>query len=94
MAQHTTVAVPAEVWTQLTNGDATAVTFQNRGGLDVYIAATTNTTAPTSLDTALVYGGGQGERGVDIADLFPGLAGADRLWAYSPAAARVFISHA
>lgn len=94
MAQHTVVRVRAGQWSQLTNADATNVTFQNRGPYEVYVAATTSAVEPTDTLTALRYEPGQGERKVAITDLFPGLAAADRLWAFCEAECEVFISHA
>lgn len=94
MAQNTTKAIAAATWTQLTDADITAITFQNIGGSFVLVKATTNTTAPTTSAGAIRYNPGQGERNVAMSDLFPGLSGADRLWAWSDAATLVVVSHA
>lgn len=94
MAQNTTIAIPAATWTQLTNADITAITFQNVGSNHIVIKATTDTSAPTSTDGGFRYNPGQGEKNVAMTDLFPGISGADRLWAYSPDGGSVVISHA
>jgi len=94
-ARNATVGVTKQTWTQLTDADVTSITFQNASGYDVLIKATTDTTAPTDQDDVLVYGPGLGERNSLMTDLFPGLTGADRVWAYcSAATASVFVSHA
>lgn len=94
MAQNTTIAVPAATWTQLTDADITSITFQNIGSNHIMIKATTDGTAPTDYAGAIRYNPGQGERNVALSDLFPGLAGRDRLWAYAPDATQVVVSHA
>jgi hypothetical protein len=100
MAQNTTLAIPAATWTELTDANVTAITFQNIGGSFVLVKATTDTTAPTTDAGAIRYNPGQGERNVAISDLFPGLSGAVRLWAWSDAPqpfkndTRVVVSHA
>lgn len=94
MAQNTTISVPAATWTQLTDADITSITFQNIGSSHVMIKATTDGTAPTNFAGALRYNPGQGERNVTLSDLFPGLAGRDRVWVYATDAAQVVVSHA
>lgn len=94
MAQNTTITVPARTWTQLTDADITAITFQNIGSSHVLIKATTDATAPTNFSGAIRYNPGQGERNVALSDLFPGLAGRDRVWAYAEDATPVVVSHA
>ena len=93
MAQNTTKAIPAAAWTQLTDADITSITFQNLGRDFILVKATTDTTAPTDASGALRYNPGQGERNVLLSDLFPGLSGADRLWAYSTQGTAVLVSH-
>lgn len=94
MAQNTSVDIPANTWTQLTDADITAITFQNVGGHNLFIKATTDTTAPTNTNGAAVYPPGTGERNVALSDLFPGLASRDRLWAFGTEGGRVMVSHA
>lgn len=94
MAQNTTITVPARTWTQLTDADITSITFQNIGSNYILIKATTDTTAPTTNAGAIRYNPGQGERNVALSDLFPGLAGRDRVWVYAEDATPVVVSHA
>ena len=94
MPQNTTVSVPSATWTQLTDADVNTITFQNISGYHVLIKATTSASAPTSIDGSIRYNPGQGERNVAMSDLFPGISGADRLWAYTTEQAEVFVSHA
>ena len=94
MAQNTTITVPAGAWTQLTDADITSITFQNIGSNHIMVKATTDGTAPTNYAGAIRYNPGQGERNVALSDLFPGLAGRDRLWAYATDATQIVVSHA
>lgn len=98
MARNTTVACPAKAWTQLTNADVTTITFQNRSAHDVLIAATSGAVAPTSDTDGLLYKSGQGEINVVVADLAPGVAGANRVYAMPVGLvagdAEVLVSHA
>lgn len=94
MPQNLTIAVPARTWTQLTDADIASITFQNVGSNHILIAATTDTTAPSSLSGALRYNPGQGERNVVLSDLFPGLPNRDRVWAWAEDVTPVVVSHA
>jgi hypothetical protein len=94
MARQTTVNVPPNAWTQITDADVTAITFQNVSGYAVRIRATNGTSAPTDQDGALTYAPGQGERNVLLADLSPGVASANRVWAFSELPVSVAVSHA
>lgn len=94
MPQNATKNVAAATWTQLTDSNISAVTFQNISGNFVLVKATVGATAPTNLDGAVRYNPGQGERNVALSDLFPGISGANRLYAYAQDGAAVVISHA
>jgi hypothetical protein len=93
MPLNTTLTIPASTWTQLTDADVTAITFQNVGGNHILIKATTDTTAPTNFLAAIRYNPGQGERNVSLADLFPGLSARDRIWAWADNTTQIFVSH-
>jgi hypothetical protein len=88
------VVSPADNWVELTTADVTRVTFQNVGISNAYIKATVGSVAPTSRAGALTYAGGQREEYALLSDLFPGVPGANRLWAYTDGATAVAISHA
>ena len=94
MAQNTTVNIPANTWTQITDANVAALTFQNISGNFVRVKGTAGTTAPTDLAGSLRYNPGQGERNVDLADLFPGVAGVNRLWVFATDGAQVVVSNA
>lgn len=94
MAQNTVVTLPAQTWTQLTDADVSAITFQNRSPYHIFIAGATDATAPTNFTGAIRYNPGQGERNVTLADLFLGLTSPDRVYAYCEHPAQVFVSHA
>lgn len=93
MAQNTTISVPADTWTQLTDADATNVTFTVLDGV-AYIKATVDATAPTTMAGSVKYTPAMpGERNVPILELFPGIAGV-RLWAFAHAPVNITVSHA
>ena len=94
MAQNTTTTIAAATWTQLTDADIARITFQNVGSNHVLIKATIGASTPTNATGAIRYNPGQGERNVLLADLFPGLTGANRVYAYSPDATQIVVSHA
>ena len=94
MAQNTTTTLPANTWTQLTNSDITSATFQNNSGNVIFITGTAGAVAPTSLIGAIRYNPGTGERNVAMTDLFPGVSGANRLYAIAVSGGHCFISHA
>lgn len=94
MARNTTITLTAGAWTQLTDADATNITFQNRGGTHMFVAGATDATPPTDFNGSIRYNPGQGERNVAIADLFLGLTTPDRLYAYADQGIDVFVSHA
>jgi len=85
-------------WTELTDNDITAATWQVQGAYDVRIQATASQVAPTSLEDGLIYGVKQTKQGEvssrTLAELFPGVVGV-RLYALSlGGSTKVFISHA
>ena len=92
MAQNTTIRLVAKTITQLTDANATNITFQAIDG-PVMVKATTNSTAPTDMLGGVRYNTGQGEDNKALLELFPGIVGV-RLWAYADNAANVLVSHA
>jgi len=94
MAQNTTITIPAETWTQLSDADIDSCTFQNVGLNYVLVKGATDATAPDSTDGALRYDPKQGEKNAFLVDLFPGIDGADRLYAFSPGGTEMVVSHA
>ena len=96
MPQHTNKAVNAASFTQLTDANVTAITFQNVSAMPVIITATVGeSTAPNPDAGGLTYAAGEGESNRSLADLFPGVPGANRVWARSiNGTQQVFVSHA
>lgn len=94
MAQNqTTVTCPVGQWTQLTNADVSAITFQVHKGF-VKIRFTTDTTEPADDAGGFIYGPMEGEKLSALSDLTT-LASADRVWARPCGkAAEVFVDHA
>ena len=94
MARTNVITIPKDTWTQLTNADATAVTFQVKRGT-VQIAAVAGAVEPTNFDKAIEYRRGQGEAAIPLASLAPGTAGANRIYAHpGPDSADIYFSHA
>lgn len=93
MGQNTTLSIAANTWTQLTDANVASITFQNVGSNFMLVKATSDDTAPTDTNGALRYNPGQGERNAFLSDLFPGITGV-RVWARSPDATQVVVSHA
>jgi len=98
MARHDTLTIPPQTWTQLTNADADAVRVQSRSG-QVFLQATAGATAPASAHSG--FGGALLFDYADtitaalvLADAFPGVTGANRLWAWCEGQCTLSVSHA
>jgi len=98
MAQNTNIVIPAETWTLLTDSDVTSITFQVLSQNLIYIKATVGATPPSDTTGAIVYNFTQGEANAALADLFLGVSGANRVYAYAINApsgvAKMMVSHA
>lgn len=94
MAQNTTLSITASTWTLLTDSNVSAITFQNVGSNHILIKGTSGATPPSNSTGAIRYNPGQGERNVSLADLFPGVSGANRIYAWAESATPVVVSHA
>jgi len=95
MAQNTTINCAPGEWTLLTDSNITMLTFQNRRGGDVLIAVTATPSPPSTLAAGVIYKAGEGEVGLDLALLQPGVTLGARVYAYAQGeAADVFVSHA
>lgn len=94
MPQNTTINTTANSWVQLTDANIAAITFQNVGSNHILIKGTVGAVTPTSTDGAIRYNPGQGERNALLVDLFPGLSGANRIYAYATDVVPVVVSHA
>jgi hypothetical protein len=89
------MTLPAGVWTQLTNANASAIRVQNQSGITVELQATNGGTAPSD---------NRGSIGLEaretlaadltLAQLWPGIVGANRIWAFAYTSVTVSVSHA
>lgn len=69
----------------LTLNDVTEVNFQNVGEVPVFVAGTVGSSAPP-VDGSVAYFSvvkQDGFQGVPLADIFKGLTGVNRLWAWT-----------
>jgi len=95
MARNDNVTIPRAVWTQLTNANATAIRVQSVSGSEMRLQATNGTTAPTTqVGTIALTGGAVLAADLTIAQLWPGVAGANRVWAFANTASVASVSHA
>lgn len=92
MPQNTTINVPSRTWTEITNANAANITFQV--GSRCLVKGTAGSVAPTDVNGAVRYPAGSGERNVSLAELWPGIAGVNRVWVYSYFPTSVMVSHA
>lgn len=95
MARKETISISAGSMTELTMSNVQSVTFQNHGPGVIELIASDGT-VPSGTTTGPRYFPRQGEANVALSDLFPGVAGAVRLFArtYKSESAEVFVSHA
>lgn len=84
--------VTARTWTEITDNDVTAITFQNLTPREIYVKVTTGA-APTGGPNGARYGAGEGEKNLSLADLALGVSSGDRVWVYAEAAGDVYVSH-
>lgn len=94
MAQNQqTIVLTDDAWTQLTNADATNITFQVLVG-EAFLRYTTDATTPTEAN-GVRYQEGQGEMNISLASL-TSLTGADRVWAKpaTPKRTVMYVDHA
>lgn len=100
MPRNQSIAVPPRgQFVELTNANITALTFLCEGPSAVRILAQEGATAPEAgdVESTIRFESGFGAQNVELADLFPGVAGANRVFATSDDATRgtrVFVSHA
>ncbi|NTT88393.1 hypothetical protein [Tabrizicola fusiformis] len=99
MPRSAIVNVPIRSWTELTAGDVAAIAVQCQSAYPVLLTATTGA-APAGVpdDTIATYVISPGQllpASVWLADLWPGVSGAKRVWAWSEGAgAACAVSHA
>ena len=97
MARNDNVEIPPAVWTQLTNANASAIRVQQVSGTSMILAlqATNGSTAPTTQVGVIVLTAGNVlAADMTIAQLWPGVDGANRVWAFANTASVASVSHA
>lgn len=97
-ARNADVTLIAGQWTELTDGDVTAIRVTNRGTAEPLLQATTGS-APTN-DSSGRAGSiplapfATLAADLTLAQLWPGVAGADRVFAWTDRACTLSVSHA
>lgn len=95
MTQNTTISLPAGTWTQVSDSNVTSIRVVNLGTEPIWLQATAGAVAPTSTAGALPLLPGQIlAADLTIAQLWPGVVNANRVYALSPNASRVSVSNA
>lgn len=92
MARHATVSIPAKTWTELTAGDAQVVTIELLEPGVMFLAPSTGG-APHNLEGVFQLKAEKGRSQVDLTEMFGGMEGATRLWAWSKTGTRACVSH-
>lgn len=95
MAQNNNISCTAQTWTLLTNSDVTALRAQNRGTLPCYLQGTVGANAPSNSDGAISLAPGDVlAADLTLAQLFPGVSGANRVYALCATTSVISVSHA
>lgn len=89
-----TVDIVAGSWTELTDTNVTSITFQNIGQSFILVKGTVDSSAPANASGAFRYNPGQGEVNMKLVDMFLGVPGANRLFAYCDSAGKAVVHHA
>jgi hypothetical protein len=94
MPRNDKVNLAPGVWALLTVSDVTAVRVVALAGYDVLLMATNGTTAPSDIDGGVPLPAGQIlAADMPLSALFPGVAGANRLWAFCNQNVSLSVSH-
>ncbi|MBJ2153657.1 hypothetical protein [Paracoccus sp. IB05] len=94
MPQHATLQIQPRAWTRVTSAAITALRLQNRGLEALEVQATAGTAEPVNAMGALSLGYQEAilpDR--PLAQLFPGVAGADHVWVWSASGGEISVSH-
>jgi hypothetical protein len=95
MPQNTTITCAAGTWTLLTDTNITALRVVNMGVEGVWLQATAGTTPPTTTDGALPLLPNQIlAADLELSQVFPGVAGANRVYALTAVETKLSVSHA
>lgn len=95
MARNETIVLTKGVWTQVTNANAAALRLTNLGQYTIQLKATNGAVAPADVSGAVPLRSGETlAADLTLAQLWPGVAGANRVYALSFEGASVSVSHA
>ena len=88
--------VGGTTWTELTDDDVTVISFQVRGDDYVLVEATTGTAPSAGSIVGYHYNAQMGAQSLALAELWPGVTGADRVFARTETgnSVVVMVSHA
>ena len=91
MARHETFTMPPRQWVELTNGDTSTLSMQNRGIHAIDVVGTVDSTKPTTKNGAYLCPSTDGLVAADLEKLFG--AGTKRAWGYSEYPTEVVVHH-
>ena len=96
MARNETLDLVAGAWTQATNANITAIRVHNFGDCGVLrMQATVGAVPPVSVSGSLPLDAGETlAADLTLAELWPGVVGANRLYLLAEKSGRVSVSHA
>lgn len=88
-------ACAGKVWTLLTDSAVTAIRVQNKSVQSIMLQATFGAVPPTVFDGSVMLFGKQTlAADLTLAQLWPGVTGADRVYAYVDNPVALSVSHA
>lgn len=82
----------AGAWTEITDGNASNITFIVKHGDAVLVQGMPSSTAPTTTTEGIPYQNGQGAENVSLAKLWG--SSAVRVFVYSPEGNVIYVDHA
>ena len=95
MPSNTTISLPPKTWTQITTADVIALRVQNQSGYDIRLMATAGAVAPASSAGSIMLRPYEAlAADLSLSYLWPGVAGANRVYAICETGAEVSVSHA
>ena len=95
MARNVNLAIPANTWVELSNADVTEMRVQNLRLADVLLQASVGSVEPADNNGCIVLPAGSiWTPELTVAEIWPGLAGANRVWAFSSTDTVLSVSHA
>ena len=94
MPRDTVLDLTAGQWVQLTAGDVTAMRVQNQTQGFLELTATTGAAPAGAFAPVILAPLYTWVADTPLAQIWPGVAGADRIFARSPIGGRVSVSHA